>query len=266
MDNPNENPVENVDDTSVEKPFDKYEEFKRDTPVGAPFKVQYRMEMAKIREMPFKKKAEYIWEYYKIPILVFAGILFILGSLINIWFINPPPTTVLLVSWNATFAPDVLLTDLAEVLDERIVDEKKNERVEVISIWISEEAGDPMMNMGNMQRLVAMVAAGTIDVFILNEELLEDYNGNGMIQPLEQILAEVRMKNSVVYNRIQEHIVILPRESEDGRMSEHIIGINIDDRPLLSEFPRFEQEFFFTVSTTSGNLDSVAEALIVFFE
>jgi len=264
--NHNENPNETPDEITTEKPFDKNEEFKGDTPVGAPFKVQYRMEIAKIREMTFKKKAEYIWEYYKIPIIAFVAILLMIGSLINIWFINPPATTTLLISWNASFAPDTAMTDLAAVLNYRIIDEKKNEKVEVISIWISEEFGDPMMNMGNMQRLVAMVAAGSIDVFILNTELLEEYTEGGMIQPLEDILADVRARNPIVYNRIMDNTVKLPHESEDGRITEKIMGISVGDRPLLSDFTHFQQELFFAVVTNSSNLNNVAKALIVLFE
>jgi len=247
-------------DTQTEAQDDE----RMETPVGAPLKERYKIEVAKLRQMPFKKKMEYIWEYYKIPIIAIILITAIIGSLINTIFINPAPQIVLAISWNAGYVFEEQIEDLKTSLQDKILDEYKNERIDVMHMFFTED--DPMISMANIQRLAAMVAAGAIDIFILSSDQLEDYSLTGYIQPMENILSEIKTLNPFVYESIEEKLTYALHELEDGSTVERIMGIDIKDAPLLSELNFFELERFLSLSITAVNRENAAKAIIAFFE
>jgi len=233
--------------------------------VGAPLKVQFRSEVAKLKEMPSKKKVEYIWEYYKIPIIVIIVGLFLIGSLINSIFINPPARAAVFISWNAGFVLEEQLSEISAILEEGIVKEKDNEIVEIVR---SLEGDDPTFNMANVQRQMAMMAAGIIDIFTLNTEMLENYSSIGHLEPLDEILVEIRSRNPAIYNIIEENTVYALHSTgaEDSELTERIMGVSIGSCPLFKEVGIFEQEIYFAVSVTSGNKENVIRTLIMLFE
>jgi len=242
------------------------EEFRMDTPVGAPLKVKFRMEVAKLREFTFKKKMVYIWDYYKFQLIVIALVLAIIGSIINSVFINPAPQTVLFISWNAGFVTDEVLTDLSDVMKERILDETKNETVDVVLNVTT--GGDPTFNMASTQRLMAMLAAGTIDVFILDPQMFEEFSGNTVLSPLDSILAEIRETYPEVYERIEEKITyaLYNTEENDANTTEQIMGIDLSGNPLVTGPGIYEKKIYFGVSSTGNNPENVVKALVAFFE
>jgi hypothetical protein len=125
---------------------------------------------------------------------------------------------------------------------------------------------NPEALMIGHQHIVAMIAAGIIDVFILDDELLEIYSNIEFIQPLERILAEINRSNPDVYNRIAEYIVYELYEVDDYAYEERIIAIKIGKSPLLSRLGIFEQEIFLGVSATTSNLENAKKAIILLFE
>jgi len=235
-----------------------------ETPVHAPLKEQIRIEIMKLREMSFRNKLEYIWEYYKVHIIAVLIVLFVFGSLINTWFINPTPDTALFISWNAGFVFDEQLTDLSEAIREQIVPETAKETVDINRIFLND--ADPQIVMASMSQLVAMVAAGVIDVFILDSELLEDYSRTTFIQPLDEILTQVKALDPAAYERIMIDASYAMYSVEEDELEERLMGISIINSPLLSKLGFYEQELYFSMSTTSGNPENIAQALIVFFE
>jgi len=235
-----------------------------ETPVHAPFKERVRIEIKKMREMPFKKKMEYIWDYYKIPIIATVAVLILLGSFINTRFINPPPNAALYVIWSAGYATDEQIGTLKETFEKKLIDEDANEIVIITTLFTM--ADDPTLGMANFQRLQAMLAAGEIDVFILGSQILHDYAEVGYLQPMESILAKIRVENPEVYKRIEENIVRGLIENEDRNIAERIIGININESPLVNKINFYVQELYFGVSVTAGQIENAAAALIQLFE
>jgi len=235
-----------------------------ETPVHAPYRERVRIEIKKLREMPFKKKMEYIWDYYKIPIIVTIAIIFVIGSFINSRFINPAPDAALFVVWNAGFATDEQLNSMKETFETKIIDEEKNEDVIITTFFTMAE--DPSISMINIQRLAAMLAAGEIDVFLVGSQMLEEYALLGYLQPMESVLAEIRVINPAVYERINENIVRGDIETEDRSTAERIIGINVSDSSLVNKIGFYVNELFFGISITAGQKENATTALITLFE
>ena len=235
-----------------------------ETPVNAPFKEKVKIEIAKLRKMDFKTKMEYIWEYYKLLLIGLVIFLIIIGGLINTWFINPPPDTALFISWNSGFIFDEHIDELTNILNSRLIEEKENSTVVISPMLFGD--GDPTLEIANSQRLVAMVAAGQIDIFILDSAMLKDYARNGFIQPMDTVLTEVRSIDSGAYGRIEEKLTYAMYESEEGVFNSHMMGVDISDNPLINEHVFFDQELFLCLSVTAANIENVAKTLIIFSE
>jgi len=235
-----------------------------ETPVSASFKEKLRIEAAKLREMTFKEKMEYIWEYYRYLIIGVLIVLFIIGSLLNTWLVNPPADAALFISWNAGFVTEEQFDSLNGVLKELLINEKENK--EIIISYIPVNDTDPTLVMAGLQRTVAMVAAGSIDIFILDAQLLEHNTNSGFLRPLESILEEIQAINHTVYATIKENVSYELYKIEDDVFSQRIMGIKIKDSPLLSELGFYEQELYLGVSITTGNEENVTKTLIALFD
>jgi len=231
-----------------------------DLPAGAPLREKLRAEKEKLREMTFKKKLEYIWDYYKYPIIGFCVGLILLGSFINTRYINPPPGSALFIAWSAGFATDEQIDKLKTVLDEQIVAENINKEV-FISMFFDSE-----FNPAGVQRLMAMLAAGEIDLFIVDPPLLEEYAAQTFIRPLDNMLAEIKTRNPTIYTLMEENIVYALFKSDDGSITEQAMGINIGGSPLLTKLEFYEQELIISISINIGNLENAVRGLIAFYE
>ena len=243
-----------------------------ESPVGAPLKKQYRLEMSKLRKMTIGKKVGYIWTYYKFHIIGFAIAVALIGSIVFAMF-NPSPNTALFVAWSAGFLPDEPRNEARYWIESFLVDETENEQVEVILLL--EVEGDPMSAMTYAQRVVAMVSAGQIDVFILDLQTLESHAISGLIQPLENILADIEAINPSAFHAIEEYVIyagfIEEHTASDNYeinpddISPRAMGINIANSPFLAEFDFDTQNLYFTVSVTSNQIENVTTTLIEFF-
>jgi len=229
-------------------------------PAGAPLKEKFRAEIKKLREMTFKKKMEYIWDYYKFPIIGICAGLILVGSFINTRFINPPPESALFIAWSTGFTTDEQIDSLKAVLDEQIVVKGENKEV-FISMFFDTE-----FNPFNIQRLMAMLAVGEIDLFVVNLPLMEEYAAQEFIQPLDNILAEIKKRDPMIYAHIEENILYALFKSADGSITERAMGINVGDSPLLAKLGFYEQELIISISITIGNPENSALCLITLFE
>jgi len=234
-----------------------------ETPVNAPFGEKIKLEFLKLREMTFKKKCEYIWDYYKLFIIGVVIVLILIGSTIYTRVINPPPETILSITFNGGLITAEQLDDMTAALEEKLIAEDEHKTISVIQALI--DPSDPNVAVMNDTRTMAMVVAGHIDLFILSRAVMETYSNNGFIQPVDLWLEEIKTLNPIVYQDVLENIVRVTYTISDGVLTEDIMGINVRYSPLFEKLGLFGQDLFFCFPVNSGNLYAV-KALITFFE
>ncbi|MCL2016803.1 MAG: hypothetical protein FWG68_11220 [Defluviitaleaceae bacterium] len=128
-----------------------------------PLKERFAAEMQKIREMAWRERREYIWDYYKLHII--GGLLFIFlgGSILNDTVINPPASSVLTIAWMAGFEMEENLNALSDTIYPIVVDYTQNETLHILNFNM---IGDPQHDMAQHTRFSAMTAAQEIDIVI----------------------------------------------------------------------------------------------------
>ena len=233
------------------------------TTVGMPIKEKLRLELNKLQKLTVREKVEYVWDYYKFYIIGFILALLLIIGLLNIWFINPAPDTALFISWNSGVATEEQLDELKDVLEALLIDDSENK--EVIISYILSNSADPTFEMANLQRLVAMVSAGVIDIFIIDAQTLGQKAAGGFLSPLESILDDIQLINPEVYGIIEENTTYELFEHTHDVFSERIMGIEISSSPLLAKLGFNNQKLYLAVSATSNNTENTVKTLMALF-
>jgi hypothetical protein len=220
-------------------------------------------ELAKLKEMNFREKREYIWEYYKIPIVLIVVLLLTAGSLINTWFINPPKAEYLYIAWLGGYETDEHLTDLSKKLSETIVNDPEKETVVTSAFMYGD---DPQFNMATGERLVAQVAAGQIDVMILTEDYVRDLVSAEFLAPLDELFGEIKTVDGSLSDSLSGEVVYVDYERDDGTEANAAFGIQIGGCPLFKRLNFYEQELYFCQVINTQKLEAVTRAIIALYE
>lgn len=144
---------------------------------------------ADFKDLSRKEKREFIWDYYKIHII--AGILGLLalGWFVNHYFINPPAEVALDITVFSDNYNSEKGTELEEQLNQAILDASKNETVMIDYINIGESV-DPAMRQAAVVKMAAKASIGEFDLMLFQGDFYRNYDNEGVLQPLDQLLAE----------------------------------------------------------------------------
>jgi len=143
--------------------------------------------MVDLSSMSKKKKAEYIWEYYKLHIIAVFVIIFIVAS-----FIHGQITKVDYV-FNLTLignnVDDNKKTEVAKHLTNFVIkngEQKKQAIIDVIPLEGSSKANASMSSIST-QKFIANISVGGIDVIILDKAMFQSFATKGMFLRLDNI-------------------------------------------------------------------------------
>jgi len=223
----------------------------------------FRTEYAKLREMTFTEKRQYIWEYYKLHMFGFLIVAFLVGSLLNAWIFNPRPRDYLYIVWMGERVSVDQLSMLSEHL-RVIVDEPERETVTVASYAIT---GDLQIDSALRTRFIALFQVGSLDVFLSTRDgLLEDILPDGFIQPVTEIMYVLSNINPTLYALLSERLLTVTFfEGIEGLEYEDFGAISMAGSPLLESAGIDTNDLYLSVVITSANHNRIARALEVFF-
>jgi len=192
--------------------------------------------MVDLKSMSKKKQAEYIWDYYKLHIIGGFAIIFIVVSIINSHF------TKIDYVFNLTMIGNVIdenkKGDLEKQLTSMVVKKGEMRKQAIIDITPidSSKSSDATMKNEYMQRFIAKMSVGELDVVILDKDMFKSFVKQNIFLRLdnisglnlnsikkEKIKAEGKDNNNVVYAINAEDIKIF----KDMGFNTHnkVIGI-----------------------------------------
>ena len=150
-------------------------------------KDEIKEERTKLKDMTPKKKAEYIWEYYKIPIIgLLAAVIFIV-TFTRDYRINKRPyfLDVIVINSDLAYSADNYLQN--DYIRYAGVDTETYNIAFDTSIIIDEEKFD-QMTMANSQKVMALFAAGELDVVMGPDSIMDQYGRMGSFMDLGPVL------------------------------------------------------------------------------
>ena len=136
-------------------------------------KYEKEREKAAFKQMTTKEKLGHIRQYYTVHIIVALVALFVLGWCLNRFVFNPPKNPSLAI---CTVSDGYMNTDTSNVeaylnaLFPMLKTDRSDIQITPISLYADGEGTEYYTG----QKLMALVAANSIDIFIGNTEVLAD--------------------------------------------------------------------------------------------
>lgn len=204
----------------------------------------------KIKHMSKKEKMEYIWDYYKIHILV--GVFIIIAVSWTI-YTNVNKTEYV---FNCTLLGEGVnlskKADFEDKLTKIVLEEPEDKKqaymdfIEVKGSSNDEISIDPYA----MQKLSARVAAGDIDILIVDEKNFQRFAMQGMFERLDSFSElDLSDKNSIK----------IEKGSEDVKSG--IYGVRVKDNASLKDIGYNTEDKIVGIVTLSKNKDKGAAVL-----
>jgi len=222
-----------------------------------------RSEREKLRDMIFGEKIAYIWDYYRYYII--GGVFAIILITSVIYQYSTRPNVGLFVAWSAGFLEHEEVESLSAALEEHIFEANSNETADISFFFTNDD--DPSYSIQYYNRLMAMLTAGTIDIFIVDMSTLLFYSSSEFIWPLDIVLNDIKASSPELYEVISKETVSTMFGSDDGDKTLEITAIRITDSPLMNKLGFvMENDAFFCMAISTQRIDRVAPALKMFFE
>ncbi|MFV0502838.1 MAG: hypothetical protein ACK5LT_02560 [Lachnospirales bacterium] len=133
------------------------------------------------KNMDNKEKAKYIWHYYQA--YFFGGIIFLLiiGSLLNTIVFNPPPKPFSTIVILDKYYSDESLINFKNDFNAEFISEDVNEELSIIPLYPSQN------ELAATQKFTVMLAAGEIDIQIMDEKNLINGKSQGIFYNLDEL-------------------------------------------------------------------------------
>lgn len=146
-------------------------------------------EISKLKQLTFRKKLEYIWDYYK-PLL--AGIIgFVILVCVAVRIVRGSQ---MVTELSVAFVNSQDLGQGSEALKAGFAAYSglngKNQEVELDSSYVINLNGGDQMTAASQAKLMAVISAEALDVVVMPEDIYENYLKAGMYLDLAQALGE----------------------------------------------------------------------------
>lgn len=207
-------------------------------------KEKRELEMKKLKSMTFGQKLGYLWEYYKIWLVILAAVIMIISIFVTMYRNSQKINLISIGIANSSITSDS--TEVVDELIEMLGTGDKHETATVdTSYYFNDDVTSTDPNI--IMKFSTMVAAQSMDVLICSENVMEYYSEQEMfLKPSEYLSSE--------------------QIAEMGdRVSEY--GVRIDGSELLDEWGLVLYEpVYFTVIANASNVDNAVTLLENFLE
>ena len=146
-------------------------------------------EISKLKQLTFRKKLEYIWDYYKPLLAGIIGIVILVCVVVQIVRGSQMVTELSVALVNSQD-----MGEGSEALKREFTAYSglngKNQEVELDSSYVINLNGGDQMTAGSQAKLMAVISAEALDVTVMPENIYVNYLNAGMYQDLAQALGE----------------------------------------------------------------------------
>ncbi len=187
----------------------------------------------KMKDMTFKQKLGYFWEYYRG--YVYGAILLIvfIAYLINTIFINPPRKTYASIALLGTPMASASISGLGDEMTKAVVEDPKKFEVVPLNFFNTQ---DVLTNDAGSQKFWALVAAHEIDLIVCNVPTFENLQtGNGAFLDLSTVLSSEYLAEN------KDKLKIM--KASDGSSKDIPYAIDVTGNKFLKQF-NFPSEKF----------------------
>ena len=158
-------------------------------------KEKRQMEIEKLKQMTFPEKLSHMWSYHKL--ILFLPILLLILVIGTIrWIENSRYEIVLTIGVVNSIIWDMDDSTLESLREQMGVQDRHSE----VLIDIAYTFVDGQVNFESEQKLAVTVASQALDVFIINQQVYDDYHYHDMFMDLSNIFSEEELAGMQIIN------------------------------------------------------------------
>jgi len=210
-------------------------------------------ESAKLRAMTFKEKLQYIWEYYKLQIIIFV----IVVAIILTFIFSNNRDSYLYSAWFGSHVSREQTYQLGQSLSV-IIDEQNYAPIVVTSYLMT---GNMESDMAMQQRFFAMIQSGIVDMAFATHDQLVELASIGLFIPIQNLIEEVQ--DPAFYQQLSDRLHTITFLDFDYVSQTETIGISLEGSPLLAELGIPSHDLYLAVMFNAENLYRIIAALEV---
>ena len=193
------------------------------------------------KELPFKKKLEFLWGYYKVHILIgFFAVVFLASQIHSLCTRTEPLMNVVMVNlYQSVESANGTEFDafLEEYGYEGVVDLRNQ-------IYVSDNEDNKQADIQSLQYLMTVLATENPEIYFGPRYLLENYAKQGCFVDLSTVFSEAVL---------EQHQNRLVYSVADGQQVEVAYGIVIEDNQWLAENQYYYEDCCFGILATADN-------------
>lgn len=200
-------------------------------------------EKEKLSEMNFKKKLEYLWEYYRVHAFATIAVGILVFYIIKT-IVTPDIKTQLYVAIINNSIETTALEELQIEVEELLQINPDSEDIVINSSFYFNGTPDYEMNM--RQALVAYISAQDVDIIIAPESEMYSYSYNGFLYPLSEFLP------TDIYSSLTDYFYLTDQEDDP---KETVYGIYLNDTDLFKNNARLDPEDPYILGVIGNNVN-----------
>ena len=224
------------------------------------FKERLHEEAAKLKEMSFKDKFWYIWEYYKFPINGVIIAVFLVGSIGSAMYNNRFDTALSCAVLNSRYDSDALTVD--QYFNEGFrafigLDENTKIDVDYSMSPTFDESAMNEYSYAELAKLTAMISSKGLDVMIGRPDVIDHYGEMDGFLNLEEALPPD------LYEQVKDYLYPVTN-AETGQ--ESFCGLRLEDTSFGEKTGLILDNPVLTVMSNSPHTDTAIQLIRYIFE
>ncbi len=210
-------------------------------------------EKEKLREMNFKGKMNYLWEYYKLHALaVVAAIALIIYFVYTI--LNPTVVPRFYAAMINNTIDSNVLDQYSEAFSKKLALNPERETIELNTTFSF--GVDDQYTATMRQVLVTYIQAKEIDAIIAPESIFKDYAYSGMFFELSDQLP------TDIYSSLTDHFYLTDTEDDSQKK---VYGIYLTDTKLYQSYADNTDPYILGIVINAQNKDNTIEFIRYLF-
>lgn len=194
-----------------------------------------------------RQRIQYIWDYYKLPLLVACIILYIIGYIIY-GKVTHKDVALYIASVNITMS-DSLSAELTDgFLSVSGIDSSRNSVSLYSNLYLTDDTDDEMFqySYASSMKILGSIDGELLDVVIMNQEAFDAFSQNGYLCDLETLLTDADPElYELLESALTTNIIIQDGNSSEMNLDESVsytaeieeglYGLDLSESSLIQE-------------------------------
>lgn len=226
----------------------------------------FNIEKQKSNQLHGKKKLQYIWDYYKLPIFIICILLYIISYTLYGHFTDK--RIVLSTALVNITSEETLISKLSDdFLTAQNIDTNKNEVRLYTGLYLTDNENNQNYQYAyaTQIKILGIINTKKLDVILMNKEAFDIFSQRGYLYNLEELLKKTDDKlYKTLSPFLEKNTVILEDDDSDlsyqssavsSKTEEYPMGLNLSKSPVIQK-ANLSDSIYLGIIANAPNLEN----------